>query len=507
MKNYPVKKSCFLPTLSVLALSSVTFAGHVYARDSALISQGAAPSAGYSGATPVKKSPPPAVVLDKDSGQHPEDNDMLLEDMWGLRPWFASKGITFTLVDVNEVWGNPSGGLKKGAAYEGMTTMTLNYDPEKTLGIKNGLFNISALQIRGRAHSAENLGVLNPVSNAEADRATRLWELWYQQGFFDNKFDIRIGKLSLDQEFNITDYGVLFLNSSFGWPMIPSLNTYSGGVAYPLAAPAIRFRFQPDEHWTNLFAIADDNPNNSPFCNPSGPLTCDPQEHHRSGTRFNFKTGAFITEELQYHLNPQPDDASTAKDDVGLPGTYRIGAYYDSAKFPDQRYNYQGGLLGDPNSEQKARMRRNNWSVYGIVDQMVWRPSAQSSESLGVFGRVQVTPNDRNPINFAADAGLVYKGLFGRDKDSFGIGWGLGRMGERARAYDRDYRRLSDENWRVRGTEHHLEVTWQVQATPWLQLQPNFQYMFKPGAGVVIDGTHNRIADEAVFGLRTTANF
>lgn len=499
--NIPLKKIAF--TFINMSFLLIGVGNISYARDSALISQDASPSSNTSGASPVKKSTPPAKMLDKDTGLNPENNDMLLHNVWGLRPWLAQYGVTFTAVDINEVWGNPSGGIKQGAAYEGLTTLTLNWDPEKLTGIKNGLFNISAFQIRGREFSSENLGTLNSISGIEADRSTRLWELWYQQGFWDDKLNVRIGKVSLDQEFLISDYATLFMNSSFGWPMISSVDMYSGGMDYPLAAPTIRFRYQPNEQWTNLFAVANDNPNNSPFCNPAGSFTCDPQAKHQSGTNFNFTTGVLVINELQYHLNTTPEGGKNS----GYPGTYRLGAYFDSGPFPDQRYNAQGYPLGAPDAEQSMLMHRNNWSVYGIIDQMIWRSSKETKESFGIFGRLQTTPGDRNPVNFAGDAGVVYKGIFGREDDSVGLGWGFGRISNRARQYDRDYRTLNDPNWKTRKTEHHIEITWQIQATPWLELKPDFQYMFNPGGGVTLDGTSKKIPNEAILGLRTIVNF
>lgn len=505
LRKYPIHFKSFVAICTEIPIILIGMQVASHARDSAIISQGASPSTNSSGANPTKKTPPPAKILDQDTGQHPENNDMLLGDIQGLRPWMAQYGLTFTAVDINEVWGNPHGGTKQGAAYEGMTTLTLNWDPEKLTGIKNGLFNVSALQIRGRTFSNENLSSLAPISGIEARRSTRLWELWYQQGFWDDKLSVRIGKLSLDQEFNISDYGTLFLNASFGWPMISSVDTYSGGIAYPLSSPGIRFSFQPNKNWTNLFAVTDDNPNDVSFCNPSGAFTCDPQAKNLSGTQFNFRTGVFVINELQYHLNPESDDHPQ---NSGYPGSYRLGAYFDSAGFPDQRYNALKQPLANPSVEQSAYMRRTNWSVYAIADQMIWRSSADSIHSAGIFGRIQTAPGDRSPINVAGDAGIVYKGIFGNEHDSVGLGYGFGSFSDRARQYDRDYRYFNDPNWRVRGTEHHLEMTWQIQATPWLELKPDFQYIFNPGGGLQLnEGYHKRIQNEAIFGLRSTVNF
>jgi porin len=51
-------------------------------------------------------------------------------------------------------------------------------------------------------------------------------------------------------------------------------------------------------------------------------------------------------------------------------------------------------------------------------------------------------------------------------------------------------------------------LTYQYQVTPWWILQPDFQYVFNPGAGVANpNAPGERVQDEAVFGLRTIITF
>ncbi|CEF53598.1 carbohydrate-selective porin OprB [Acetobacter ghanensis] len=206
----------------------------------------------------------------KPDDDHPDMSDHLLGNMWGARDWMARHGITFDIQEVDELWGNTTGGTASsadgangsgtGPAYDGMTMPTLTVDLEKLIGLKGGIFNISALQLRGRSISQDHLGVFNPASGFEADRSTRLFELWYQQSFLDGKLDVKVGQQDLDTEFLISDYGSLYLNSNFGWPMAPSVNLYGGGPSWPLASPAIRIRYRPTDQFTVMFAAADDNP-------------------------------------------------------------------------------------------------------------------------------------------------------------------------------------------------------------------------------------------------------
>jgi porin len=90
---------------------------------------------------------------------------------------------------------------------------------------------------------------------------------------------------------------------------------------------------------------------------------------------------------------------------------------------------------------------------------------------------------------------------------------GFAHISPAVSAYDRDvafYAHLADPNafTRVRSTETYVELTYQYQAHPWLQLQPDLQYVFNPGGGIVNPADPVRpVGDEFVFGLRSNILF
>ena len=170
----------------------------------------------------------------------------LLGNMAGLRPFLSEYGISFALQETSEVLGNATGGVRQGFEYDGLTQMLLQMDTQRAFGWYGGTFNASALQIHGRNLSADNLDTLQTASGIEADRATRLWELWYQQKLLEeDRLDVKIGQQSLDQEFMVSQNALLFVNTMFGWPMLPSADMPGGGPAYPLSAPGVRLRLRP----------------------------------------------------------------------------------------------------------------------------------------------------------------------------------------------------------------------------------------------------------------------
>lgn len=429
----------------------------------------------------------------------------LLGDAFGLRPVLGRFGITIAASEVSEVFGNATGGIRRGAAYDGLTTATLQLDMMRAFGLVGGTFQASALQIHGRNLSAENLLILDTISGIEANRSTRLWELWYDQAFNNGAFDIKIGQQSLDQEFITSQGSSLFANTMSGWPLLPSVDQYAGGPAYPLSSLGVRIKGEVAPNVTGLLGVFDDNP-------PGGPFNNDSQTRGReaSGTRFSLNTGALVFGELQYAWNQVSTGDLVHAENKGLPGTYKLGFWYDTAPYPNQRFDIQGLSLSDPNSTGVARMDRGNYSFYGVFDQMIYRPDAYEPRSVSIFARVMGAPGDRNLVSFSTNAGIALKAPFaGRDSDTVGLGFGVGKLSSGASGFDRDFAANNPGTFApIRTTEFFLEATYQYQIAPWWNLQPDFQYIFKPSGGIVNPLIPDQLVhDEAIFGVRTTITF
>jgi porin len=428
----------------------------------------------------------------------------LLSQMCGIRTFLGNYGITFNLQEISEVMGNVTGGIKQGATYDGLTTMTVQLDTGKAFGWDGGTFNASALQIHGRSLSANYLDNLQTASGIEADRATRLWEIWYDQQVLDGRADVKLGQQSIDQEFISSSNAALFVNTMLGWPMVPSADLPAGGPAYPLSSLGLRFKGQPTNALTLLAGIFDDN--------PPGPTSGDGQLQDPSGTNFRTSDGVLLIAEAQYAINQPAVGDMVGSGDSGLPGTYRLGFWYDSGRFPDQAIDGGGLSLANPASSGNPYLHRGNYSLYAVIDQMIWRPDPDSTQSLNFFLRPMGTPDeDRNLIDFSVNAGLTLKAPFaGRDNDTAGIAMGYTHLGSGVRAFDRAVNLFGGPFTPVQTGETFIEVTYQYQIAPWWQLQPDFQYVFNPGGGIINPndptGTQ-KIHNEAILGLRTIITF
>jgi porin len=414
----------------------------------------------------------------------------LLGDMGGLRPWLGKYGVTLGITETSEYLANLRGGLARGGAYDGLTTMGLNVDTQKAFGLPGGTFNISALQLHGRSLSQYYLGTLNTASGIEAQDATRLWELWYQQAFMDKRVDVKIGQQSIDQEFMVSQYAATFVNTMFGWPGVPSYDMPNGGPAYPLSALGVRVRGQISPSLTALAGVFDGDPlGNNP--------------NNQSGTNFNLRNGALFIGELQYSINqPTEGEMDFGKPRVGLPGTYKIGVWYNNERFNDQLYDNTGLSLASPASTGIAQQHQGNYSFYAVADQMIWRPNPDEARSVGVFARVMFAPGDRNLVSASANAGIVMKAPFkGRDNDSIGLGLAYIDVGSHASAFD------AGSGYVVRSGETVLEATYQYQVTPWWQVQGDVQYTFNPGAGQNPNSPTQTMGNTFVVGVRTNITF
>lgn len=441
-------------------------------------------------------SPAPGLVLPAE-----DPTTELLGNAGGAREWLAKKGIRINIQDVEELWGLTSGGLHPGPTYDGMTAVALLLDTKRAFGWHDGLLNISALQIRGRSLTGERLGALNAVSGYDAGRSTRLFELWYGQGFFGNRLDIRVGTIDLDTEFLVSQNASFFLNSSFGWPLSTSSNLYSGGPSWPFSAVGARIKWVPAYPLVLMGAITDDNPTRGPFYSDISATQRDP-----TGTSFSTKGGALFMGEAQFWMDAAQQLAG--QDAPALPGTWKIGGLYDSGHFPDQRYDDQGGLLASPNSSGNPYYHQGNWLAYVVIDQMVWRESKGSSKTINFFTRATINDGVRNRFSKEIQSGLTFDGLIpGHSDDTIGIAWGTSFYGSRAIENTRDTFRLGTNSAGHLKSEHHVELTYQAAITPYLLLQPDFQYFWNIGGTSKNSDTGQAIKNGTVIGLNMTTTF
>jgi porin len=426
------------------------------------------------------------------------ERDVLTGDWGGRRSALEDKGIVLDADTIDETLGNPSGGTRQGAIYDGRLELAATVDLGKTLGWTGATFHVNGYQIHGRGLTANNLHNLFVVSNIEADRSTRLFDLWVEQSLLGSTLSVRLGQIAADDEFLISSTGASFINLTFGWPGLAGADLPAGGPSYPLTTPGVRVKYAATEALTFASAVFNGN--------PAGPTTSgnqnpDPQLRDPSGTAFNVNSDVFAIFEASYNVNQNPNPS-------GLPASYKLGAWYHSGKFADQHVDTEGISLASPGSNGIPRTHVNNFSLYGIVDQTIWQ-DPETTSSIAGFLRAMAAPADRNLVSFYADAGLAFSGpLEGRSNDVAGIAFAYGAISPDRQELDRDFSSLAGSPRPVQDYEAVLELTYSAQLSPWWRLQPDVQYVIHPGGYIQNPVTgRGAIGSALVFGLRSAIVF
>jgi len=421
------------------------------------------------------------------------ERDTLTGDWFGFRTTLQNAGITFGLLDQNEVWGNLAGGRRRGAVFDGLTAASLHLDLTKLIGWPGATFLINAFQIHGRGPSENLVGNLQRVSNIEATRDTKLYDLWIEQKLFGDRFSIRIGQEGANDEMMITQYGALFLNTSFGFPGLPAADLPSGGPNYPMATPFARVRYQATDRMTLMAAIYNGD--------PAPPGTGDPQLRDAGGTAFRLNDDALIFGELWYSINQDPNA-------TGLLGTYKVGFWYSSSHFPNQRRDKAGLSLANPASTGIPSNHPGGGAVYGIVDQMVWKEPGSKDGGIGLFLLAMGAPQSYNLSNLYVEGGMNWKGPFhGRENDAFGFGVAYLGISPAKRGFGKDVIFFTGSGSPYSSNETVLEATYLCQVSPWLTLQPDAQYVINPGAGIPSASSQSPLKNAFIIGIRSSILF
>jgi porin len=422
----------------------------------------------------------------------PPGQSYMTGDWNGVRSYLERLGITFPFTYTNDFLANVGGGIKTGGVGLGIFQPHVDLDLQKLLGWEGDRIHIHGLVTHGPFFSSTYLGNILAVSNLEAGPVARLYALWYEHNAPDDRWSVRAGLMLADSQFLQSETAANFLNNGISWPTFLAGNLPASGPAYPLPAPGIRVRVKPRDDLQFQAAVFSGDPSGGDGSNLSAPLP--------TGTVFSFRGGAFLIAEASYLANQ-------GKDAKGLPGTYRIGAWYaTSSRFFDQRFDNTGLSLANPQSNGIPLKHTGDGGIYGVIDQTLYRVPGTDDQGLSAFLRAGGVPNDRNLISFYADGGLLYKGLVpGRPDDKVGVAFAYARIGDNARGLDADTGLFGNFFFPVRSSETMIEMMYQTKPRPWWTLQPELQYIIRPGGGVL--NPDGRLRPNAwVIGLRSSLN-
>jgi porin len=340
---------------------------------------------------------------------------------------------------------NMAGGIREDTAYLTNIDFTLDMPVQAILGSSSARVFAYALHNNDTTFSTPIVGDAQFVSNIDAPGALRLYELWYEQDL--GKLSARFGLYDLNSEFDVIEAAGLFIQSSHGIGAEFAQSGINGPSIFPVTSLGLRLQTALGEAATLRYVILDGVPG-------------DPNDFDRTTVKLGNGDGVLQTLELDSQIHARL--RLTA-------GYWRYSADFDYLDRVDALGN---NLRGDGNDGWYVSAESQITAAVAGGDVVAFIRYGRANESFNSFGSY-------------LGAGFVVNAPFGRRNARLGLAMARAGSGD-------SLRRL------VPGTprsETSLELTYSIQITPWLRLQPDLQYVINPGVNPALK-------DAWVVGLR-----
>ncbi|KAA8700787.1 carbohydrate porin [Pseudomonas proteolytica] len=397
----------------------------------------------------------------------PAYGSTLTGDWGGLRHQLDEQGIKFTGDYSGETAYNAHGGQHRSARYSQNIKLGVQLDLGKLYGLHNGdKIQLTVNDRRGNSASEDLVGNRLPIQENYGGLYTRLTELSYERTLFTPALNLKLGYMAMGNDLGGLDSGILcnFMNAGFcGHPL--NMSGGSGWTNYPNAHLGARVKYDFSPAWQLRVAA----------------FNVDPQSNGNSSRAWHVgpkhTTGTVVPIELVY------------KHASELPGEYKLGYYYDSSNVQrigsDKHVSGRGGH-------------------YLLIDQALWNSQTSEGRTLHAFGQYSAASKAASPFSRWYGAGLVlYKPFAGRPRDTVALGYGRAVPNPRSRDVLQQAAEASDNAFpNLDSAEQLLELSYGYQATPWLILRPDVQYIIEPGAF-----SGEKIDNALILGLQVKATF
>ncbi|HUB68651.1 MAG TPA: carbohydrate porin [Candidatus Methylacidiphilales bacterium] len=396
----------------------------------------------------------------------------MLGDWGGERTKLANEGIVFFLNNIGDLQSDVTGSQTHHVTYNGRFRGITDINFEKLANF-DGEFFFTGIWQYGENNTVQYpLGggafgtpyhVNTFTSSVGGKGSERIDQLWYQQGFADSMFKVKLGQVAASSEFGATDFYDIFVNDEIA---------YAPDALYNIRQPF------------------------SPAGKPGIILWGDLSDLTKG---LYVKTGAFTAYDNPYSLD---SNGIYYYDDFnhGMTAAFEVGYNEPNTAYPGL---YKAGLNANELSYTNPYTGKHYWgdyNAYAVWEKTVYHPTGadgkpQTAKGLDLVSEFIGAPGDRNPLQYEITAGCRYTGLIpGRDADKANFGIIYSDVGT---AYSSAYRTVYGHGL---GGEIDMELGYQYNATPWFGIQPNLQDIINP------QGDTQR-AEILIIGLRTIVQF
>jgi porin len=328
----------------------------------------------------------------------------MLGDWGGVRSELLEKGYSFTLGYVGEGAANIGGGYSshKTGRYTDQLLLGTTLDLQKILGWNNAEFQLSITERNGHDLSQENIGdprsgMLSSAQEVWGRGQTwRLTQAWYRQSFFDNVLDLKLGRVTVGEDFGT--FSCKFQNLTFCGSQV---GDWAGDIIYnwPVSqwGGRAKLHLSPDTYFQ--VGVYEQNPS-----------------YLETGNGFKLSgsggEGLLIPIEAVHQIHLGSND---------LLGVYRVGAYTSSRTGNDVYRAADGNPL--PLSNASPKEHDGKYGGWIVAQQQVYRDPQNAARALTFFANFTMHDQATSFIDRYASVGAFYTAPFdSRPDDEIGVG-------------------------------------------------------------------------------------
>lgn len=405
--------------------------------------------------------------------QSPAGPATLTGDWGGLRSDLRDKGVDISIGYTGELATNVSGGTQKAVTETGQVTVGAAIDADKLIGLNGGSFQATVTYRRG--HNLQQTAGLDTLLQVQEvygrGQTFRLTEFSYAQDL-GGGLDVELGRLPIGNDFS--SFSCDFMNGSFcGAP----IGNIGGDFWYnwPVSQWAARVRVRHGSSYAML-----------------GAYEVNPRNLDNSFTIGHFKGATGV-------LVPFEAGRQVRLGSAGLPGLYRVGGWYSTANADDVllgRDRLPAIAANEPMLQRSGRYGGFVMLNQQLTGHYVVQANGDAHTTQGITAFATFTQADRHTarVDNQITTGLRYLGFAsGRPNDFLQIGAARTHLNARSALREE----LETGEALDQSAEYEVEVDYGLQLTPWMNVQPNVQYVVNPGG----DKERN---DVVILGMKTS---
>lgn len=415
----------------------------------------------------------PSMALAQSSADEGHYRDSFTGDWGGLRSSARESGLTLNASYVGEAAANVSGGDRRTALYAQQVEIETLLDMQRIADIAGARLQVTLNYRDGRSLTGEVLHNQFPVQELYSTaQILRLSQFNWLQYFADRRVIAQIGWSPVGNDFARLPIFCKFQNFGVcGHAYAMTVN--SGAINGPISQWGARIKVWPAEHFYVNAGAYRNNVN--------------------GGTDRGFDLS------LDHDGSYYPIELGWVRREGVLFNSIALGAYYNTVHTPNVYYDVNhnpAGLTGLPFLRSSGRH-----GGYVMGQQAIYQPEpGNPARALSIFGITGVGDSATARFHHFANAGALYQGPFAnRPNDFVSLMVAWAQTNPRLSRYQHERNRIAVDSGIVQPWGTAIEFDCGIQATPWLLLQPNLQYIIQAGGSA---GRNNAV----VLGLHFVLN-